>query len=191
DLARSLGLSGASVTVMLKRLAEQGYIDYKPYKGITLTDAGREIGAKIIRRHGLLERLLCDVVGVPWHRVDEAVRHLEHFITDEVEERLAHHLGYPTTCPHGQPLDWENASKSRRLSTVKVGETSVISRIGDESPDFLEYMMSLGMLPGAAIEVVSQAPFNGPVMVRVGSREHALGPSVLESVWVETGAAQS
>lgn len=185
DLARSLKVSPASVTGMLKRLAERNLIHYQPYKSITLTEEGRQVGAKIIRRHGLLERLVCDVLGLPWHRADEAVRQIEHYITDEVEERLARFLGHPTTCPHGQPIDWEHADAATRLSQLKPGQTATVSRIGDETPEFLEYVQQLGLLPGVRIHVVGRAPFDGPLIVRVGEREHALGDGVVHNIWVD------
>ncbi|MBI3910377.1 MAG: metal-dependent transcriptional regulator [Armatimonadetes bacterium] len=184
DLARKMKISPASVTGMLKRLAEQGLIHYQPYRGIALTEGGRLVGAKIIRRHALLERLLYDVLGLPWHKVDEAVRDIEHYITEEVEERLAHFLGYPTTCPHGEPMDWELAAASTRLSQLEAGKTAVISRIGDESPEFLQYVESLGLLPGAHLTVTGRAPFNGPLLVRVGDKEYPLGDGVTRNIWV-------
>jgi DtxR family transcriptional regulator, Mn-dependent transcriptional regulator len=185
DLARSLKVSAPSVSNMLKRLVEKGLINHKPYQGISLTEEGRQVGARIIRRHGLLERLLCDVVGIPWHAVDGAVRHLEHYVTEEVEERLVRHLNYPTTCPHGQPLDWENASAAVRLEELTPGQKATISRIGDEEPEFLQYVASLGLLPGVEIVVAARMPFGGPLVVRVGDLEHALGQTVIHSLWVD------
>ena len=183
-LARELRISPASVTGMLKRLAERGFIAYKPYHGITLTSSGREVGAAIIRRHGLIERLLTDVLGIPWHRADEEASRLEHAITPEVEERLAAFLGYPETCPHGQPLDWEKTASSVRLSVLQDGDRAIISRIGDEQAEFLEYVKDLGLLPEVRVEIVRRAPFNGPLIIRVNDREHAIGDKVADRIWV-------
>jgi len=184
DLARNLKVSPASVTNMLKRLTERDLIHYQPYKGITLTDGGRRVGARIIRRHGLLERLLCDVLGFPWHKVDDAVRHLEHYITEEVEERLDRHLGHPKTCPHGQPLDWETADESIRLSELGPGQSATVARIGNEDEEFLGYVQTLGLLPEVGVTIISAAPFGGPVTLRVGETEHAVGEAVLHNIWI-------
>src|SRR5438132_6588699 len=137
DLARSLKVSPASVTGMLKRLAERGLIHYQPYHGIELSSEGRTVALKIIRRHGLLERLFTDILGVPWHMADAEASRLEHNITEDVEERIAHLLGNPRTCPHGQPINWEGPDSNVRLSSLEAGAVARVSRMGDESPEFL------------------------------------------------------
>jgi len=184
DLARSLKVSPASVTGMLKRLGERGFIDYQPYHRILLTDEGRAVALRIIRRHGLLERLFTDVLGVPWHLADAEVSRLEHAITEDVEERIARLLGNPRTCPHGQPINGEDDDDSVRLSSLPPGATARVERMGEESPEFLSYVESLGLMPGVEVRVVGRAPFNGPLMVHAGEREHALGEEVASKLWV-------
>lgn len=184
DLAKSVKVSPASVTGMLKRLSERGLIHHEKYHGITLTDQGREVALTTIRRHGLLERLLADVLGLPWHLVDDMAGRLEHHITPQVEERLQQFLGYPTTCPHGQPINWVEPETNVRLGTLQPGDVAQVARIGDESPDFLEYIWDMGMKPGATVEVLSRAPFKGPLIVRVADREHPLGDEVCSKIWV-------
>jgi DtxR family transcriptional regulator, Mn-dependent transcriptional regulator len=185
ELARKLKVSPASVTGMLKRLGERGLIDYQPYKEIVLTPEGRAVAARTIRRHGLIERLLTDIVGIPWHKADEIAGRIEHVITDEVEERLMQLLEHPTTCPHGQPIDMEAPDPTVRLTTLDAGEEARVSRIGDEDEEFLAYIEELGLLPGIHITSLGRAPFNGPFRVRVGDREHALGDEVAREIWVE------
>jgi DtxR family transcriptional regulator, Mn-dependent transcriptional regulator len=185
DLARKLKVSPASVTGMVKRLAERGLIDYQPYHSIELTPDGREVAARIIRRHVLIERLLVNVLGVPWHKADEIAERIEHVITDEVEERIAQLCGNPTTCPHGQPIDLEQPDYTVRLSKLDAHEEARVSRIGDEEPDFLSYVEELGLLPGVHLTLLGRAPFNGPFLVQVGDRELALGDEVAGEIWVE------
>lgn len=184
DLARSLKVSPASVTGMLKRLSERGFIHHEKYQGISLTEQGRQVALSTIRRHGLLERLLVDVLGLPWHLVDEEAGRLEHHITPEVEQRLMQFLGHPETCPHGQPIDWIHPDTNVRLGTLASGDEAHVSRIADESPEFLEYVAHLGMKPGARVTVLSRGPFNGPLMVRVDDCDHALGDEVCSKIWV-------
>jgi DtxR family Mn-dependent transcriptional regulator len=185
ELARRLKVSPASVTGMLKRLSERGLIDYQPYHGIALTEDGRAVAIKTIRRHGLLERFLTDVLQLPWHLADIEAGRLEHHITSEVEERLARLLNYPKTCPHGQPLDWEQPDSTVRLSTLQPNDRARVSRIGDEEPDFLAYVEELGLLPGVEVVIAGRSPFNGPLLVAVGDRQHALGDEVAREIWVE------
>jgi DtxR family Mn-dependent transcriptional regulator len=184
DLARSLKVSPASVTGMVKRLAEKGLIHHEKYHGISLSEEGRARALTTIRRHGLLERLLVDVLGLPWHLVDEEAGRLEHHITPDVEERLMKFLGHPTTCPHGQPIDWIEPESNIRLGELQPGETAEVARIGDETPDFLVYVSELGLKPGARVHVTSRSPFHGPLIVRVNGRDHALGDEVCSKIWV-------
>lgn len=184
DLARSLKVSPASVTGMLKRMVERELILHEKYQGITLTEHGRQIALTTIRRHGLLERLLVDVLGLPWHLADEEAGRLEHHITPDVEARLSKFLGNPETCPHGQPINWVLPESNVRLGTLQPGDQAAVSRIGDESPDFLEYVASMGMKPGAVVRIASRAPFNGPLMVAVDGQVHALGEEVCSKIWV-------
>jgi DtxR family Mn-dependent transcriptional regulator len=184
DLARRLKVSPASVTGMLKRLGERGLIHYQPYQGVTLTEQGRAIAVQTIRRHGLVERLLTDVLDLPWHLADVEASRLEHHITPEVEERLAVLLKNPLTCPHGQPIDPEQPDFTVRLSSLAPGDRACVARIGDEAPDFLAYVDQLGMRPEAVVTITERAPFNGPLMVAVGERVHALGDEVAREIWV-------
>lgn len=184
DLARSLRVSPASVTGMVKRLSERGLIVHEKYHGIGLTEQGTEVALSTIRRHGLLERLLVDVLGFPWHLADEEAGRLEHHITPEVEERLKTFLGNPETCPHGQPIDWVLPESNVRLRSLEPGDVAEVARIGDESVEFLEYVAELGLKPGAQVHVVSRAPFNGPLKVRVADQEHALGDEVCSKIWM-------
>ena len=184
DLARALKVSPASVTGMVKRLSERGFIAHEKYQGIMLTDQGREIALATIRRHGLLERLLVDVLGLPWHLVDEEAGRLEHHITPEVEHRLMQFLGNPETCPHGQPINWVEPESNVRLRTLQGGDVARVSRIADESPEFLQYVAHLGLTPGSQVTVTGRAPFNGPLTIRVDDREHALGDEVCSKIWV-------
>jgi DtxR family Mn-dependent transcriptional regulator len=185
ELAKSLKVSPASVTGMLKRLSERGLIHYQPYHGISLTDDGHAVAVKIIRRHGLLERFLTDILALPWHMADVEAGRLEHYITPEVEERLAILLGHPTTCPHGQPLDMDQPDYTVRLSTLQPQDRARVSRIGVEEPDFLANVEELGLKPGVELTIAGRAPFNGPLMVAVGEREHALGDEVTRQIWVD------
>jgi len=185
DLARSLKVSPASVTGMLKRLADRGLLHHEPYHGIELSPEGRAVALKTIRRHGLLERLFTDVLGVPWHMADAEASRMEHAITEEVEERIATLLGNPKTCPHGQPIDWVEPETTVRLSTLEAGATASVSRMGEESPEFLSFVEMLGLLPGVEVRVAGRAPFNGPLLVRVGEVEHALGDEVASKIWVQ------
>lgn len=184
DLARHLGISMASVTGMLKRLDERELVHYTPYKGVRLTEPGHQLALELIRRHRLSERFLTDMLGLPWEKAHDEACKLEHVFTGELEERLTRALGYPTTCPHGHPLDATQSDPTVPLAMLTPSEAAVIIKIDDERAEFLQYLATLGLMPGVAIEVTARAPFNGPVMIKVGSASYALGLEVAERISV-------
>ena len=184
DLARALKVSPPSVTAMLKRLTAGGFIEYRTYQGISLTERGQAIAVVMVRRHALLERLLTDVLGVPWEQADAIACQIEHYVTEDIEERLAAFLGNPTTCPHGQRIDLESRDNTRPLTEVPVPGEAEVACISDEDADFLVYLSGMGLRPGARVAVEGVAPFNGPLTIRVGGAAHAIGRDVAGRVRV-------
>ena len=184
DLARTLKVSPASVTAMLKRLSAASLIEYQPYQRITLTERGREIAMRMVRRHALLERLMTDILGLPWEKADELACQLEHYVDEEVDERLATLLGNPTTCPHGRQIDLESPDHTCPLTEVSLGEEVEIAYVSDERSDLLGYLATLGLRPGVRVRLTHQAPFNGPLTLRVGEVSHAVGREAAEKVRV-------
>ena len=104
DLADRLGVTPASVSAMLKKLAERGLVEHVPYKGVLLTGEGRRVALEVMRHHRLLELYLAEHLGVPWDRVHEEAEALEHVISEDLEARIAAKLGEPTHDPHGDPI---------------------------------------------------------------------------------------
>ncbi len=102
-LASELGVAPASVSGMLKKLVNDGFVEHEVRGDIKLTRKGLEVAVGVVRRNRLAERLLTDVLKMPWDEVYAEACILEHAITDRVEERLVNVLGDPRTCPHGHP----------------------------------------------------------------------------------------
>jgi len=191
DIARSLDVSAASVTNMVKRLAQLKLVEYESYRGVSLTETGEKVALEIIRHHRLLELYLREVMGYPWDKIHEEAEHLEHHISEEFEDKLDEMLGYPTHDPHGDPIptrDGEIAEAiTDRLSDMQAGQSVYIQRVSDEDPEMLIYLEEIGLLPGASIEIVEKAPFHGPITVRVGDGEQVLGYRVATNIFVKPG----
>jgi DtxR family Mn-dependent transcriptional regulator len=189
DIVKLLQVVPGTVTNTVERLEEEGMLRHEPYKGVKLTDKGRKIALDVIRRHRLSERLLTDFIRVDWDKAHDAACRLEHGITDDVIKKLEKALGHPKTCPHGNPIPTACGGiveeKSEPLSTYDSKESGVIVKIKDETPEVLEYIAALGLLPGASIEIVERAPFDGPVTVKVGGANHALSLSMASIIWVK------
>ena len=189
DLAHRLDLAAASVTGMVKRLADQGLIDHAPYRGVRLTESGRRAALRTLRRHRVIETYLVQVLGFGWDRVHAEAERLEHAASDELVDRMAATLGDPATDPHGAPIPTREGGiaeepASRTLAELAEGERTVVARVEDEDSDRLRYLASLGVVPGAEVEVVERAPFGGPVSLRVGGELRQLGPQLAAQVMV-------
>lgn len=188
EIARSMNVSSASVTNMVKRLAKLGLVEYQSYKGVSLTEAGRKIALEIIRHHRLLEVYLKEVMGYSWAQLHEEAEHLEHHISEEFEARLDEMLGYPTHDPHGDPIPTAEGELAEvpadPLSEVTPGHAVVVQRVADEDPELLHYLEEIGLMPRAEVEVVGKAPFDGPITLRVEGQEHVVGFVVASSVFV-------
>src|ERR687895_1528544 len=110
-IAARLDVSAASATNMLKRLDGMGLVGYVPYRGASLTDAGRKVALEVIRHHRLLETYLSEALGVPWDQVHDEAEVLEHVLSEELEERISARLGHPRTDPHGHPIPSKDLSE--------------------------------------------------------------------------------
>ena len=188
-LASELAVAPPSVSEMIGRLRAAGLVEEPgEERSIVLTEAGAAEGASLVRRHRLSERFLVDYLDMPWDTVHEEACKFEHVLSPEVEARLAEQLGNPLTCPHGHAIPGEDGSLAedqlRPLSGLEPGEAAVIGCIAEEKSDLLRYLASLGLLPDTPVAVESVAPFNGPLLVRVGGSQYALGREVTDKIMV-------
>ncbi len=187
ELSRELKVTPTSVLGMLHRMEEQGLSTYSRQTGVILTEHGRACAETIRRRHRLAERLLTDILNVPWERVHDIACRFEHVIDDELEPYLVRVLRNPTTCPHGNSLLIEGETTLallHPLNTLEAGQTAAVVRIVDESTPLLTYLGELGICPGVTVKVINIAPFAGPLMIEIGEAQHALAREVAEHVLV-------
>jgi DtxR family transcriptional regulator, Mn-dependent transcriptional regulator len=183
-LARSQGVAPASASEMVKKLAALGLADNVPYKGVTLTPAGRRVALEVIRHHRLLELYLAQTLGLSIESVHEEADRLEHVLSDELEARIDQALGYPTHDPHGEPiptaeLEMGETEESRPLSSLGPGEQAVVVRVPDDE-QLLPRLAELGLVPGRSLEVRTR----DPLVVVVDDEEHAVAPELASAVRV-------
>jgi DtxR family Mn-dependent transcriptional regulator len=188
EIARRLGVSAPSATNMVQKLAEMKLVDYSRYHGVRLRPAGKKIALEILRHHRLLELYLTQAMGYPWDRVHEEAERMEHVISEEFEDRISEILGHPTTDPHGHPIPGKEgtveATDTISVADVEPGKRVTLRRVPDRDPELLRYLDSLGLRIGVKLEVVEQAPFNGPITIRVGESEHHLGRELASHLFV-------
>ena len=189
EIAAELGFAPASVSGMIRRLAEQGLITHERYRGVRLTKAGRRAALRTIRRHRVIEAYLTKALGYPWDRVHDEAERLEHASSDELIDRMAAAIGEPATDPHGAPIPTRDGTIAedpplKGLDVVEVGVRVMVDRVSDRDPEQLRYLAEIGIIPGRAVQVLSRAPFDGPIELRIGRSTKSIGPALARQILV-------
>jgi DtxR family transcriptional regulator, Mn-dependent transcriptional regulator len=170
-LAERMHVSPAAASSMLKRLEETGFVERSNVDGITLTQQGELAALQLVRRHRLLEVFLVQVMGYTWDQVDSEAHRLEHSISAAFEDRMDSLCGYPTHCPHGDPIPRKDGTLpvETLLSLVDLapGQCCVLQRVGTNDARVLRYLTQLALEPGQTLRLVECAPFNGPVTLEL------------------------
>ncbi|MCL4436821.1 MAG: metal-dependent transcriptional regulator [Thaumarchaeota archaeon] len=214
EISQTLNVAPASVTEMLKKLSEKGYIEYSPYHGTTLTSSGLTIAEKTTRKHRLLERFLHDMLKIDEVEVHSQACEMEHALSDEAEESLCRLLKHPDKCPddgkiipacnlpfstceecvemHSKGLEQVGRRQQNLVSicNLKAGTCAKVSFIRGEHR-VLQRLLDMGLTPGTPIKVERAAPLKGPVEVSVRGSKVALGQDIAANVFVENKHAEN
>lgn len=182
EIADLIGVAPASVTEMLHKLADEGYVKHESYKGAALTGKGGRIARKIARKHRLLERFLNDVVGVRGKSRHEQACKMEHALTDEAEQNLCKIMNHPVECPHGRKIPKcekkisceRCADSSLSLDEMKEGDTAIVSHLACGDKDDLCEMLAIGFVPGSSVTVEKKVPMGGPIIVSLKGTKIAI-----------------
>jgi DtxR family Mn-dependent transcriptional regulator len=189
DIAARLGVRAPSVTGMLKRLAEAGWISYEPGRGARLNAHGLTEARRVIRRHRLVELFLTRVLGLDWSEVDAEAEALEHAISPRLEQAIAAHLGEPLEDPHGHLIPTREGQLTQRhlqpLNAFRAGQRVVIREAQDDNPERLRRWQELGLVPGAVVLIRDYRPIDSLFEVEVGSRLISLGREGLSGLFGE------
>ena len=183
NVARAMQLSAPTVHEMIGRLERDGYVTRGSDKSLGFTVPGLEHATGIVRRHRLIERLLTDVLGIPWDEVHEEAERLEHAMSPVLEERMLAAIGEAKTCPHGHPINAGHRIEGVPLADVATGARVTILRFENEAEDLLHYLMDSGLTPGLEGVVVASGPETVEIEHTTGGRS-TLTRSVAETVSV-------
>lgn len=190
EIAGRLSIAAASVSGMVRRLADQGLVSYERYRGVRLTAAGRRAALRTIRRHRVIEAYLARALGYAWDRVHAEAERLEHAASDELIDRMAAAIGEPVTDPHGHPIPTREGTidetPHQTLADLGTGQRSRVTRVSDEDGELLRYLAKIGIRPGVMVTIAERAPFEGPISLRVGKGTVQVGPALASRVFVET-----
>ena len=189
DIAQRLAIAPASVSGMVRRLADQGLIAHERYRGVRLTAAGRRAALRTLRRHRVIEAYLVHSLGFAWDRVHEEAERLEHAASDELIDRMAAAIGEPTVDPHGAPIPTRDGTVDERahvsLAELPVHRRARVVRVSDDDAQRLRYLAELDLRLGAEVEVVARAPYDGPITLEVDGGRQVVGPALAGQVQVE------
>ena len=178
-LAKALLTTPASVTDMLKRLNEKALVEYQPYHGVRLTDSGRLIALKIIRKHRLWEVFLVKTLNFTWDEVHDTAEELEHVNSSILIDKLD---------PHGDPIPNKDGMfterATRQLSTCLAGEIAIVAGVTEDTPVFLQYLDRISIHIGSKIHILDVLPFDNSLILRLGGREVVLSGEFARQILV-------
>lgn len=191
QIAAVMDVRMSSVSEMLTRLNEAGYVIHEGYKGAKLTPSGQGIALDRLRKHRLLETFLAQMAGYAIDEVHEEACRLEHVISDRLADSLEKLLGYPPVDPHGHPIPAADglvtAVTNQPLSAARVGQTAVIRRVEDQNGEKLRYLRITGLVPGVWVKVLEKAPLQGPITISFHNKTTSIAYDVAQEIGVEIG----
>ncbi len=188
SLAEALAVSPSTVTSMLKTLSESGLAQYIPYGGAKLTDAGRSLALRVVRRHRLIELFLVKTLSLSWDEVHAEAENMEHAVSDLLIDKIDAFLGYPQSDPHGDPIPKADgtiaATSAIPFSSLRKGDRFEIVRVSDQSPEFLRYLTDAGLQIGAVGNVAEIRPEAGVIVLEMGRGATTLAREIAEKLLV-------
>jgi DtxR family Mn-dependent transcriptional regulator len=188
DLAEALDLTPSSVTNMLKSLSDDEFVDYEPYKGVTLTESGVETALKVIRNHRLVEMFLVDTLDFDWDEVHEEAEQLEHAVSDKVAKQIDEYLGHPRVDPHGDPIPTADGdvhqSDAQPLDEVETGSVVRIERVLDQDPEVLQHFENIGLTPNTVVDIVDVRSVDGQMTLQLDGEETTLNRELAKKLLV-------
>lgn len=191
QLAGALDVSPGTVTSMLKTLAESGHATYRPYEGVTLSDSGRQVALRIVRRHRLIELFLVQTLKLTWDQVHEEAENMEHAVSDFLVDRIDEFLGRPEVDPHGDPIparDGELRGENQQTTSLveyPAGSQVRFARVLNQEPEFLRHLSNSGLEVGSVATILEIDAAAGVVTLQLPTRETTLDHSMAEHLLVE------
>jgi DtxR family Mn-dependent transcriptional regulator len=189
-LASKLEISNAAVTDMLRKLSRDGFVDYKKYKRIRLTDEGKSYAKNMLRRHRIWEVFLNQTLGMSWDKVHDEAEKLEHSSSDELVNLLEEFLEYPEIDPHGYPIPDKNGNIKKTNSVISLTEliendSAKVIRVNDNVKNFLSYITKIGITLGKQITIKDKLDYDGSILIKLDDREINISNKIASNIFVE------
>lgn len=188
-LAKKMKTKASSVTDMIKKLADKDLVDYKKYKGVSLTKSGKTIAVKIVRKHRLWEVFLVNKLDYNWDEVHEIAEQLEHIKSNSLVDRLDKYLEFPTHDPHGDPIPDKDGNiehhKNIMLSSIKPENSCIIIGVKDSSSSFLKFLDNSNIKLGSVIKVKSKEEFDNSIFIEIGENQISISHLISKNLFVK------
>lgn len=189
-LSQYLDVSAAAVSDMVKKLYERGYVNYTPYKGVSLSKSGLSQAKTMLRRHRILEMYLNQHLGFLWSEVHDEAERLEHAVSDMLIDRMDRIMGFPKFDPHGDPIpdssgEIPSMAHAIRLSDCNVTDCGFVCRVNDLGADFLTHMSTIGVHLNCPITIITHHAFDGSVTVEINGVNQLLSAFSARHIWLK------
>ncbi|TDE04953.1 metal-dependent transcriptional regulator [Flavobacterium hiemivividum] len=188
-IAEMMETKASSVTDMLKKLAEKDLVNYKKYRGVSLTEPGKLAAKMIVRKHRLWEVFLVEKLDFSWDEVHDIAEQLEHIKSEKLINKLDDFLGNPTEDPHGDPIPNAEGQivkiEKHLLSELEVNQIGICVGVKDTSSEFLKYLDKQGIALGSKIEVVGKESFDLSVRIKVDDKGLSISNKIASNLYIK------
>ncbi|MDA9092388.1 metal-dependent transcriptional regulator [Polaribacter sp.] len=189
EIAKKMQTKASSVTDMIKKLSDKDLVVYKKYKGVKITDFGRNMAANIVRKHRLWEVFLVEKLNFSWDEVHEVAEQLEHIKSPKLINELDALLGFPKQDPHGDPIPDKEGNyyhlEKKLLATLGLGEKGICVGVNDSSSSFLQFLDKQKIALGNEIKVIGKEPFDDSIQIQVANRELSISNKIANNLYIK------
>ena len=188
-IAKRMVTKPSSVTDMVRKLSDKGLINYKKYKGVSLTQAGTKTALNLVRKHRLWEVFLVDKLDFTWDEVHDVAEQLEHIKSEKLIDKLDEHLGFPEVDPHGDPIPSKGGefkkSIKKLLKDMPVGSTGVCVGVKDSSPPFLKFLDKNKIALGDTISVLDKEEFDASILIKINNFKIRISHQIASNLYLK------
>lgn len=185
-IAIELSTTPASVSDMIRKLSKKKALHYEKYRGVRVSQKGKETALRVIRKHRLWEVFLVQKLKFNWDEVHEIAEQLEHIKSPLLIKRLDDFLGHPKYDPHGDPIPDEDGNfsplKKQSLSESAIGSTGQVIGVNDSSSAFLKYLDKVGISIGTELKIMDKNEFDGSLDIEMADKSITISPVAAENI---------
>jgi DtxR family Mn-dependent transcriptional regulator len=189
SLAKELEISNAAITEMANRLAVDGLVEYKKYKGIRLLKRGEKIAINVLRKHRLWELFLIKTLNINWSEVHAEAEKLEHCTSEYLANKIDKFLEYPKLDPHGAPIPNDDGTFRAETNSIPLTncikeKSYIITRVNDKNPELIKYLSQIKISLNKIVTIHDKFDFDGSIIVEIDNTRHSLSEKLIENIFV-------